>query len=156
MSATRWRALILNERDPRHPKAGGAEVHVAEIFERLAARGHQVALAASAFAGGAARETRNGVEIRRLAPLPAYYPAAALHCARETRAGRFDVVVECLNKMPFLSPLYAREPVLGLCHHLFGEAAFLQVSWPVASAAAGRGAVRRRAARNAEGRPCGC
>jgi glycosyltransferase involved in cell wall biosynthesis len=127
------RALILNERDPRHPKAGGAEVHVAEIFERLAARGHRIAMATSSFPGGAARETLRGVEIRRVGALPAYYPAAAWHCARETRAGRFDVVVECLNKLPFLAPLYSRAPVLGLCHHLFGEAAFLQVAWPVAA-----------------------
>ena len=33
------RVLILNERDLEHPNAGGAEVHVSEIFERLAARG---------------------------------------------------------------------------------------------------------------------
>ena len=34
------RVLVLNERDPHHPKAGGAEIHVAEIFRRLAARGY--------------------------------------------------------------------------------------------------------------------
>jgi len=43
-------------------------------------------------------------------------------------------VVECLNKMPFLAPLYAARPVLGLCHHLFGTTAFRQVAWPVAAA----------------------
>ena len=32
----RLRVLLLNERDPLHPKAGGAEVHVAEIAKRLA------------------------------------------------------------------------------------------------------------------------
>ena len=57
--------------------------------------------------------------------------AAAL-CARESRRGTVDVVVECLNKLPFLSPLYARVPVLALCHHLFGEVAFQQVAWPIA------------------------
>jgi glycosyltransferase involved in cell wall biosynthesis len=134
VSATPWRALILNERDPRHPKAGGAEVHVAEIFGRLAARGHQVVLASSSFPGAPPREQVQGLEVRRLGGLPLYYPRAAWACRAWTRAGRFDVVVECLNKLPFLSPLYARAPVLGLCHHLFGEAAFLQVSWPVAAA----------------------
>jgi len=129
-----WRALILNERDPRHPKAGGAEVHVAEIFGRLAARGHQVVLASSSFAGGAPREVVSGMQIWRLGGLPHYYPRAAWTCARETRAQRFDVVVECLNKLPFLAPLYSAKPVLGLCHHLFGDAAFLQVSFPVATA----------------------
>jgi glycosyltransferase involved in cell wall biosynthesis len=44
------------------------------------------------------------------------------------------VVVECLNKVPFFSPLYSAAPVLALCHHLFGETAFRQVAWPVAAA----------------------
>jgi glycosyltransferase involved in cell wall biosynthesis len=125
--------LLLNERDLRHPRAGGAETHVFEIMSRLAARGHAVTQLAAGFAGGAAVEKVDGVEVRRLGPLPRYYPAAAWACARETRAGRFDVVVECLNKLPFFSPLYARSPVLALCHHLFGETAFRQVAWPIAA-----------------------
>jgi len=44
------------------------------------------------------------------------------------------VVVECLNKVPFYAPLYAATPVVALCHHLFGEVAFRQQSWPVAAA----------------------
>jgi glycosyltransferase involved in cell wall biosynthesis len=128
------RVLILNERDPRHPKAGGAEVHVAEIFARLAARGFAVEWAASSFAGCAPRERVEGMTVRRLGRLPFYYPRAAWVCRRETRAGRFDVVVECLNKVPFYSPSYSAVPVLALCHHLFGEVAFQQVPWPVAAA----------------------
>jgi len=44
------RLLVLNERDPRHPLAGGAEVHLREIFRRLAAAGDAVTLLASGFA----------------------------------------------------------------------------------------------------------
>ena len=43
MSPRPDRVLVLNERDPRHPKAGGAEVHVAEIFRRLCSA-HQLDL----------------------------------------------------------------------------------------------------------------
>jgi glycosyltransferase involved in cell wall biosynthesis len=128
------RVLILNERDPAHPRAGGAEVHVAEVFGRLAGRGFAVTQVTSAFAGGAARDALCGMQVMRVGALPAYYPRAAAVCARETRRGRVDVVVECLNKLPFLSPAYARAPVLALCHHLFGETAFRQVAWPVAAA----------------------
>jgi glycosyltransferase involved in cell wall biosynthesis len=128
------RILLLNERDPRHPRAGGAETHVFEIMERLVRRGHEVTQLASGFPGGAAHEVVDGVAVRRLGGLARYYPAAALACARETRAGRFDVVVECLNKVPYFAPLYARAPVLALCHHLFGETAFAQVAWPIAAA----------------------
>lgn len=128
------RVLVLNERDPRHPKAGGAETHVAEIFARLVARGFEVTWAASSFPGAASRERIEGFEVWRLGPLARYYPRVAWTCARETRRARFDVVVECLNKVPFFSPLYSAVPVLALCHHLFGETAFSQVPWPVAAA----------------------
>jgi glycosyltransferase involved in cell wall biosynthesis len=131
------RILLLNERDPRHPRSGGAETHVFEIMSRLVQRGHAVTQLAAGFPGGAPAETVDGVEVRRLGGLARYYPAAALTCARETRRSRFDVVVECLNKFPFFSPVYSGVPVLALCHHLFGETAFRQVAWPIAAAVFG-------------------
>jgi glycosyltransferase involved in cell wall biosynthesis len=127
------RVLVLNERDLSHPKAGGAEIHVTEVFGRLAAQGWEITLAASGFSGGAARDTLRAMAVERFGGLPFYYPRAAAHCARETRAGRFDVVVECLNKLPFFAPVYSTAPVLALCHHLFGKTAFQQVAWPIAA-----------------------
>ena len=127
------RVLVLNERDPHHPSAGGAEIHVAEIFGRLAAQGLEVTLATSSFPGSLPRERLDGLDVWRLGRLPTYYPRVAWTCARETRRGHYDVVVECLNKVPFYSPVYSAVPVLALCHHLFGEVAFLQVAWPIAA-----------------------
>lgn len=128
------RVLILNERDIRHPASGGAELHVFEIFSRLAERGYEVRLVAERFEGAAACEEVMGVQVERVARVPAYYPKAASLCRRSTRAGEVDVVVECLNKFPFLSPLYSSGPVLGLSHHLFGTTAFQQVAFPIAAA----------------------
>lgn len=127
------RILILNERDPRHPKAGGAETHVHEVFRRIAGRGHAVTEIVSSFPGGAQRDELDGIRFERIAALPTYYPRAAARCARATRRGEVDVVVECLNKLPFLAPLYSARPVIGLCHHLFGATAFRQVAWPIAA-----------------------
>ncbi|MCS5636104.1 MAG: glycosyltransferase family 4 protein, partial [Myxococcota bacterium] len=87
----------------------------------------------SSFPGAAKRETVQGIDVERLGPLPFYYPRVLWETARKTRAGRFDVVVECLNKVPFYAPAYSKAPVLALCHHLFGEVAFQQVAWPVAA-----------------------
>ncbi|MAG32868.1 MAG: hypothetical protein CL908_18475 [Deltaproteobacteria bacterium] len=126
--------LILNERDPAHPKAGGAEVHVEQIFSRLAARGARVVQYSAGFTGSAATESIDGIEIERRGPLPAYYARAPGRVRRAGLRGEFDVVVECLNKVPYYSPLYSRLPVLALCHHLFGEVAFEQVAWPIATA----------------------
>lgn len=127
------RVLLLNERDPRHPAAGGAEVHVAEIARRLAGQGFELTQLACGFRGAPARERLDGLEVRRLGPLPVYYPRAVWTTARETRAGRFDVVIEHLNKVPFCAAAYAAVPVLAVNHHLFGESAFLQVAWPIAA-----------------------
>ena len=105
---------------------------MAEIFSRLAADGYAVTLACSSFPGGAEREEVQGLDVRRLGGLARYYPSIPRFVRRST--GReFDVVVECLNKVPFFSPLYSKVPVLALCHHLFGETAFEQVAWPIAA-----------------------
>lgn len=112
---------------------GGAEIHVSEIFSRLASDGFEVTMFCSSFEGGAEREDVEGIEVRRIGGLPFYYPRAAWSCRRETRAGRIDVVVECLNKLPFYSPLYSAAPVLVLSHHLFGTTAFRQVAFPIAA-----------------------
>src|SRR5262245_41752086 len=118
------RVLVLNERDPRHPAAGGAEVHVAEVARRLAADGFELVQLACSFAGAPEREEQEGLCVRRLGPLAAYYPRVVLETARETRGGRFDLVIEHLNKVPFCAAAYARVPVLAVSHHLFGRSAF--------------------------------
>ncbi len=128
------RVLVLNERDPRHPRAGGAEVHVEEVARRLARMGFELTLASVSFPGAPARETADGFEIVRLGPLPLYYPRAVAYCARETRRRRFDVVVEHLCKLPFCAAWYSAVPVVAVSHHLFGSTAFRQVRWPVAAA----------------------
>ena len=38
------RLLLVNWQDRENPQAGGAEIHLHEIFGRLAARGHEVTL----------------------------------------------------------------------------------------------------------------
>jgi len=129
----RRRILVLNERDPEHPRAGGAEIHVERIFARLVAEGHHVEWLSTGFGGAAPAVTRNGIEIRRRGPLPFYYATIAARTRRIVRDEGFDVVVECLNKVPFYSPLYSPVPVLALCHHLFGAVAFDQVSAPIAA-----------------------
>lgn len=127
------RVLVLNERDPMHPKAGGAEIHVAKIFRRLAARGYEVTLAACGFKGCKREDEIDGMRVWRIGGMPSYYPLVVAKTARVTRNGEFDIVVECLNKVPFYSPVYSSVPVLAICHHLFGEVAFQQVPWPVAA-----------------------
>jgi len=127
------RILVLNERDPLHPAAGGAEVHVDQISQRMQQMGFEITQAASSFPGAPARVRVGGMEVWRLGGLASYYPRVAWTCASETRRGRFDVVIEHLNKVPFCAPAYSAVPVLAVNHHLFGRSAFLQVAWPIAA-----------------------
>ena len=131
--ASRCRVLVLNERDPLHPKAGGAEVHVAEISRRLNAMGYEITQLATGFSGSARQERAYGMSVRRLGPLASYYPRAVLETIVQTRRDRYDVVVEHLCKVPFCAPAYSKVPVIAVNHHLFGKSAFLQVPWPIAA-----------------------
>lgn len=128
---TRRRILVLNERDPRNPLAGGAEIHIFEIFERLARRGHEVTLLAATYPGCAHREVVQGVNVRRLANRYLYYGVVPFVARRYSHDN--DVVVDVLNKLPFLSPWVVRKPVFAIVHHLFGDTAFRQVPFPVAA-----------------------
>ena len=131
---TQRRLLILNERDPAHPRAGGAEIHIAAIFSRLAKRGHTIRQYSSGFEGGARGETLDGIQIERVGPLFRYYTSVPSRLLRARRSHEFDLVIECLNKVPFYAPFFFGRPVLAVCHHLFGEVAFAQVAKPIAAA----------------------
>src|SRR5207302_1905108 len=57
--------LIFNWQDIRNPLAGGAEVHLHEIFSRIARMGHEVTLFCSSFRGAEAEETIDGIRVIR-------------------------------------------------------------------------------------------
>ena len=128
------RLLVLNERDPRHPQAGGAEVHLREIFGRLAADGDAVTLLASGFPGAPSEEEVGGLRVVRLGPRPRYYARVPAAYRRLRAEAPFDVVVEDLNKFPFFARLWVREPLVVLAHHFFGRTAFRQTAAPLAAA----------------------
>ena len=112
--------------------AGGAEVHLHELFGRLADRGHAVTLLASGWEGAPSRARLDGIDVHRVGRRWTF----PLHVGRGWRRLRergFDVVVENINKLPLLTPLWMEPPVVGLVNHLFGRTAFREASWPVAS-----------------------
>jgi glycosyltransferase involved in cell wall biosynthesis len=125
------RILVLNERDPANPMTGGAETHIFELFGRLVTAGHEVTLLAASFPGCAREEIVQGVRVRRLANRYLYYALVPWVARREAARG-FDVVVDVLNKLPFLSPWFVPLPCLAIVHHLFGTTAFRQVPMPIA------------------------
>ncbi len=125
---------MVNWRDRRHPEAGGSEVHLHEIFGRLAARGHEVHLLASGWPGCVPHETLDGIAVHRQAGAYGFALRGRRAFARLARAVRPDVVVEDVNKLPLYLPLVWGGPFVLLVPHLFGTTAFREVSWPIALA----------------------
>lgn len=112
------RVLVLNWRDVRHSQAGGAEAYAHEISRRWVAAGARVTWLTARDAGQAARDSIDGIEIRRAGGTLSVYAHAALQLVREGRD--FDVVLDCQNGIPFFSPLFTLGgvPVVQLVHHV--------------------------------------
>ncbi len=124
--------LVVNWNDRENPFAGGAEIHLHEIFGRLADRGHGVTLLASGWEGATQRVELDGIDVRRAGrrwTFPLHVPGAW----RRLRPGRFDLVVENLNKLPLFLPTWTSLPVVTLVNHLFGRTAFREAPWPAAA-----------------------
>lgn len=119
------RILVVNWQDWTHPRAGGAEFHLREIFGRIARRGHRVDLLCTAFEGAAPEERLDDVNVlRRGGIYELFNLAVPRQWRRILHRNRYDVVVDDLNKVPFYSPLFVDRPVVALVHHLFGATIF--------------------------------
>jgi glycosyltransferase involved in cell wall biosynthesis len=123
----------VNWQDRENPHSGGAEIHLHEVFGRLAERGHEVSLLVSGWAGAARRLTLDGMDVHRTGGRHTFSMAAPAYYRRHLAKPGFDVVIEDLNKVPVFAPLWARVPVVLLVHHLFGRTAFEEASLPVAT-----------------------
>lgn len=128
------RILVANWQDRLNPRAGGAEIHLHEVFGRLAARGHEVTLLVSGFAGAPTREVVDGMAVHRTGGRYSYNVRAPGYYRKHLRNPRFDVFVEDLNKVPLFAPWWVREPIALLVHHLFGTTAFQEAALPLATA----------------------
>ena len=86
--------LVINWQDSTNPLAGGAEVHLHEVFERIAARGHKVTLLCHHFKGAPREENRNGIRIIRHGGRFLFNFHVPFQYRRRFRREGFDVVVD--------------------------------------------------------------
>ncbi len=127
------RILVINWQDVLNPLGGGAEVHFHEIFKRVAALGHEVTLLCSSFPGAPRAEIVDGINIIRRGQRNFFNFIVPGAYRRLRKTNQFDIVIDDLNKIPFCTPLYVREPLLTIVHHLFGRSIYLEASFLPAS-----------------------
>mgnify|MGYP001764809496 CR=1 FL=1 len=129
------RICAVNWQDLDNPLGGGAETHLHEILERLAARGHEVVLLCGGWPGCPPRVTTRGVEIHRVGTRQTFALHARAYWERHLAARGFDVLYEDINKMPLFTTRWSGpQRVVVVVPHLFGGAAFQELN-PLLAAA---------------------
>ena len=114
------RVLILNWRDTKHTWAGGAEAYVHEIAKSLKKQGMSIVIFCGNDQKSKRRETIDGIYIIRRGGQFTVYIWSFIYYFFRFR-GKFDVVIDSENGIPFFSPIYADAPVIGLVHHVHRE-----------------------------------
>ena len=123
--------LILNWRDTRHIWAGGAEAYIHELAKIWVSQGIRVTV----FCGNDSKNDRNevidGVQIVRRGGFYTVYIWAFLYYILKFR-GKFDVIIDSANGIPFFTPLYVGKPKLLLIHHVHQEVFRNHLPYPLA------------------------
>ncbi len=130
------RILILNKFCPLHPKAGGAEKNLLEIFSRIGET-HEVVLLSAMFPGAAREETYRNIRIYRLGS-PRSENVIRVHIfilfLAGKYAGRFapDILFEDVSVIPFFSPLLLRKQKrIAMIHGWNGRHTFRSQRFPL-------------------------
>ncbi|MFC1551277.1 glycosyltransferase family 4 protein [Candidatus Latescibacterota bacterium] len=120
--------LLVNWMDMENPMAGGAEVHLNEIFKRFVHRGDEITQVSSGYKGCAQTGEYDGIRIIRTGTRETFNFAAPRVLRRLDREMNFDLIVEDINKVPLFTPLYLKKPVLAVIPHLFGSTVYQETN----------------------------
>jgi glycosyltransferase involved in cell wall biosynthesis len=120
--------VLLDYRDIHHPLAGGAEIFINEIFQRVAAHGHRVTLLCGGYPGAASEDRIGNFRVLRAGNTATANFVGAYAALRLARRERVDLFVENLCKLPFLLPALTKKPVLPIVLHLFGHTVFQEAN----------------------------
>jgi len=106
--------LILNWRDIKNPKKGGAEILTYELAKRWVGAGHNVTQFSSEFLGCRKLEILDGIRIIRAGQPDARYLFSSVHFLayryyKEKFKKKFDVVIDEVHGLPFFTPWYVKE-----------------------------------------------
>lgn len=126
------RILIFNWRDTKSKYAGGAETYIQELASHWAHEGNAVTLFTSNDGHLPANGETDGVRIIRRGGFYTVYVIAFLYYMFHFR-GKFDIIIDSENGIPFFTPLFAKEPVFCLVHHIHQEVFRRSLVWPLSS-----------------------
>jgi glycosyltransferase involved in cell wall biosynthesis len=121
--------LILNWRDVKHPKSGGAELVTMEHAKGWVLQGHAVTWVTAGYEGAKSDEIVDTVRFVRRAGSQTIYLFAPIFLLLHAR--EYDVIVDEVHGFPFFSPLFTRKPVVVFIHEIAGEIWDFMYPFPV-------------------------
>jgi glycosyltransferase involved in cell wall biosynthesis len=124
------RILVFNWRDTQHVWGGGAEVYLHELAKRWVASGHQVTFFCGNDGHHSHKETIDGVQIIRYGGFYTVYAWAFIYYIFKLR-GKFDVLIDSANGIPFFTPLFSRLPKFLVIHHVHQQVFRQHLKFPL-------------------------
>ncbi|HOB31726.1 MAG TPA: glycosyltransferase family 4 protein [Verrucomicrobiota bacterium] len=124
------RFLMLNWRDPKNPKTGGAERVTLAYLSALVQRGHEVYWFANAFEGASREEIIQGIHIVRGGGTGTSILAARKWYRKQPR---FDLVMDQHHGIPWYAPWWAGTHCVAYIHEVLGPIWDAFYPWPVSA-----------------------
>lgn len=123
------RILILNWRDFKDPRAGGAEVLTQELAKRLVRLGHQVAQHNASYPKALNSEIIDGVKFTRKGNYLTTYIYSFLYTFFNHQ--KFDVIIEEVHGIPYFSKFFAPSKIVVLACEVAKDHWSLTYPFPV-------------------------
>lgn len=122
--------LIINWRDSKHIWGGGAEIYLHEITRRWVKKGYAVTFFCGNDRKNKEYEIIDGVEVIRKGGFYTVYIWAFFYYIFRLR-GKYDLIVDSENGLPFFTPLYSRVPKVLLIHHIHQDVFLNHLRFPL-------------------------
>lgn len=116
-ASARLHILILSDRDWTHPQGGGTGTNLFAQVARWLHWGHRVSVIACSYPGAAPVQRIGELTLYRVGGRSTVFPQAILRQWRGLVPDP-DVVLEVVNGITFLTPLWCRTPRVTLVHHI--------------------------------------
>lgn len=123
--------LLINWRCIKNPEAGGAELHMHEIFKRITSMGHSVTLVAHLYKGAPKEEVIDGIKVIRVGNRYLFDKQFKSFYKKKLANIDFDLVVDYMTKIPLNTPAYVKKPLVGALMHIHGKSMFTELPFPL-------------------------